>query len=342
MTEPYWGVNGYDNLNGDEPYGSNNNVLQDVRGVARVVNRKRRRLWALSAAAAGSVVLAVSMVVAQTPTASPVAKQSVAALADNAAASSARQAEIPAILSRSASATEKSLPPPPPNEHPLLPVLRWAKQGLPAIESLKDYSATLVRRERIHGKLSSYEHLFIKIRHAPFSVYAYFQAPAVVKGQEVIYVAGQNQGNILAHKARMAVTVSLHPDGLIAMSGRHYPITEIGLVNLVRRLVEVGQQDVRYGECEVKYFNKAKINQRSCTVIQVVHPLPRDVFRFHLARVFVDDELKVPIRYESYDWPSEAGGEPRLIEEYTYLDLKLNNGFTDEDFSTQNPEYRFR
>ena len=196
--------------------------------------------------------------------------------------------------------------------------------------------------QRIRGKLSGYEFLSIKIRHAPFSVYAYFQAPTAVKGQEVIYIAGQNQGNILAHKAHLSATVSIHPDGLVAMAGRHYPITEIGLVNLVRRLVEVGEQDLKHGECEVKYFTHAKINQRLCTVIQVAHPVPRDEFLFHLARVFVDEEWKVPIRYESYDWPSEPGGEPRLIEEYTYLDLKLNNGFTDEDFNTHNPEYHFR
>ena len=99
---------------------------------------------------------------------------------------------------------------------------------------------------------------------------------------------------------------------------------------------------MNYGECEVKYFTTAKVNKRPCTVIQVVHPTPRDVFCFHLARVFVDNQLKMPVRYESYDWPSEPGGDPRLIEEYTYLDLKLNNGFTDEDFSTQNPEYHFQ
>ena len=222
-----------------------------------------------------------------------------------------------------------------------MPVLRWAERGLPAIERLKDYSATLVRRERIRGKLGGYEYASIKIRHEPFSVYACFQAPAAVRGQEVVYTVGQNQGNLLAHKMRVPVTVSLDPDGLIAMSGRHYPLTEIGLVNLVRRLVEVGQQDVHYGECEVKYFTGAKVNDRVCTVIQVVHPTPRDQFRFHLARVFVDDELMVPIRYESHDWPREPGGQPELIEEYTYLDLKLNNGFTDEDFSARNPAYHF-
>jgi hypothetical protein len=227
------------------------------------------------------------------------------------------------------------------NEHPLAPVLRWAQERLPAIEKLKDYSAVLVRRERIRGKLTGYEYVFVKIRHQPFSVYANFQAPAGVKGQEVIYVIGQNQGNLLAHRPGMAVTAHLHPDGMIAMSRRHYPLTEIGLVNLVRRLVEVGQKDLHQGECEVKYFTNAKVEKRPCTVIQVTHPVARDVFQFHLARIFVDEELLMPIRYESYDWPSEPGGEPELIEEYTYLNLKLNNGFTDEDFSIQNPAYHF-
>ena len=227
-------------------------------------------------------------------------------------------------------------------EHPLMPVLRWAEKGLPDIERLQDYSATLVRRERIRGSLSGYEYTFVKIRHEPFSVYVRFESPDKVKGQEVIYVRGQNQGNLLAHRPSMRATVSLSPTGMIATNGRNYPLTEIGMVNLVRRLVEVGQKDLRYGECEVKYFSDVKVAGRPCTVIQVTHPTPRDEFTFHMARIFIDNELKMPTRYESYDWPKEAGGNPSLIEEYTYLDVKPNNGFTDEDFSVGNPSYGFQ
>jgi hypothetical protein len=227
-------------------------------------------------------------------------------------------------------------------EHPLVPVLRWAEKELPNVESLNDYSATLVRRERIRGVLTGYEYTFVKIRHQPFSVYVRFEAPEKVNGQEVVYVAGQNQGNLLAHRPHMPMTLSLLPDGMIAKSNRHYALTEIGVVNLVHRLVEVGREDMRYSECEVTYFATAKVDQRPCTVIQVVHPVPRDQFRFHIARIYVDNELGMPTRYESYDWPAEPGGEPRLIEEYTYLHLKPNNGFTDLDFSVENPAYGFQ
>jgi hypothetical protein len=91
----------------------------------------------------------------------------------------------------------------------------------------------------------------------------------------------------------------------------------------------------------VKFFPGAKINDRPCTCIQVAHPVPRRNFRFHIARIFIDDEWNVPIRYEAYDWPDPPTDPPPLMEQYTYLNLKLNNGFTDEDFNPRNPDYKF-
>ena len=231
------------------------------------------------------------------------------------------------------------------NEHPLMPALRWAYDGIGNLEKISDYSATVVKRERIDGKLNDFDHMFVKVRHKPFSVYMYFLAPAKIKGQEVLFVEGANNGNMLAHttgiKDKMFGTVKIKPDGPIAMNGQRYPLTELGILNLTKRLVEVAQQDIKYGECEVKFFKNAKINDRVCTCIQVMHPVPRRNFLFHLARIFVDDELNVPIRYESYEWPKEPGGAPELMEEYTYINLKLNNGFTDADFDKDNPNYHF-
>ncbi len=231
-------------------------------------------------------------------------------------------------------------------EHPLQPALRWARAGLLQAEKIPDYSATMIKRERIGGKLNPMEYTFLKVRNRPFSVYLTFLAPDTLKGREVIYVDGANAGKMWAHgvgmEATMFGTVSLRPEGMIAMRGQRYPLTEIGMVNLTRRLIEVAQQDEKYDECEVKFFKGAKINDRVCTCTQVVHPVPRRNFLFHIARIFVDDQLNLPIRYESYDWPKKPGGPPELIEEYTYLNLKLNNGFTDLDFDIHNPKYHFR
>ena len=230
--------------------------------------------------------------------------------------------------------------------HPLQPALDLAQQGLAKINTnIRDYSCTVVKRERIDGKLGEHEYMFAKIRQQPFSVYLYFLGPDAVKGQEVIYVNGLNDGNMLAHAGSgvraMVGTVSLKPQSMLAMQGNRYPVTEIGVENLAKRLVEVAEHDKQFGECEVNFYPNAKVNGRICTCVQVMHPVPRRNFRFHLARVFIDDELTIPIRYEAYDWPQEAGGQPVLLEEYTYMNVKINQGFTDADFDPRNAAYKF-
>ena len=231
-----------------------------------------------------------------------------------------------------------------PNEHPLMPALRWAYSGRRDLEQLSDYSATMVKRERINGKLGEYEHMFVKVRHEPFSVYMRFLAPNKLKGQEVVYVQGANEGKLSAHGTgiqKVLGTLQLEPTSLLAMRGNRYPITELGVLNLVTRLVEIGERDTQFGECEVKFYPGAKIEDRVCTCIEVVHPVPRRNFLFHVARIYIDDELNVPIRYEAYEWPEIEGGKPVLTEEYTYLQIKLNNGYTDADFDVRNPNYQF-
>ncbi len=229
-------------------------------------------------------------------------------------------------------------------EHPLMPALRWARNGLPAIERIQDYTATVIKRERIGSSLGEEQFMAIKVRHRPFSVYSIFLAPTAEKGKECLYVEGANNGKMWAHgtglQLKMFGTVSLDPDGSVAMKNQRYPLTQIGILNLTRRLAEVATEDVKYGECEVKYYKGAKINDRVCTCIQVSHPVPRKNFLFNVARIFVDDGLNIPIRYEAYDWPKNPGGAPELIESYTYVNLKINVGLTDADFDRNNPAYR--
>lgn len=225
-----------------------------------------------------------------------------------------------------------------------MPALRWAREGLPHVQAIADYSCIVHKRERVEGVLGEHQAMFCKVRHKPFSVYMYFLSPPNLKGQEVLFVEGQNNGNLHAHSTGVkgiVGTVSLDPRGHMAMRNNRYPITELGVQNLIQRLIEVGEHDANYGECDVQFL-KAKISNRPCTCIQVVHPTARRNFRFHIAQIFVDDEMNLPIRFASYDWPARQGGEPQLLEEYTYQNVKLNNGFTDADFDTQNPKYGFR
>ena len=233
------------------------------------------------------------------------------------------------------------------SEHPLIPAIQMADKALGAIDAtVKDYTCTLVKRELIDGTVNEHEYIFMKVRSQPFSVYMYFLGPKEIKGRECLWIAGANNGKLVGHeggvKGKLLGTHDLDPTGFLAMRGQRYPITEIGVRNLTTKLLEVARNDVNFGECEVKFFKDAKVNGRTCTGLQVSHPVRRDNFRFHIAQIFIDDELQLPIRYASYDWPAAPGQAPQLLEEYTYLNMKVNPGLTDADFDRANKDYGFQ
>ncbi|TWU25362.1 hypothetical protein Pla52o_16630 [Novipirellula galeiformis] len=219
---------------------------------------------------------------------------------------------------------------------------------------IRDYTCTVVVRERVKGRLQSPRYLDAKVRHqriengkivTPLSIYVKFKAPEEVKQREVLYVDGQNDGKLLVRNggARLAFLVlSLDPTGRIAMHDSLYPITELGIKRLIQRIADVGKRELVYNEHTVTLRDDVKLHDRVCTRIDLTHPKRRDHFESHLARIYVDNELKIPIRYESYDWPAEGSDDPVLLAEYTYLDLKLNVGLTDADFDKTNPAYQFR
>jgi hypothetical protein len=236
--------------------------------------------------------------------------------------------------------------------HPFAPAIERAKKSFAQLQSIKDYSALMTKRERVAGKLLDYQYMYAKIRHEPLSVYLRFLGPPDLRGREVIYVAGRNNGNILAHEpadkkgvmgivGNLVGTHGVSPTGTLAMMMNRYPITEIGMLNLTKRLVEVGEQDMRHQEADAKYYGHARVNDRECDAWVFTHPVRRDYFRFHRAEVFIDKELNLPIRYAGYDWPAKEGDSPVLLEEYTYSKIKLDNGFTDLDFDVKNPQYEF-
>ncbi len=231
-----------------------------------------------------------------------------------------------------------------PGEHPLALPIRWAKEGLKRLESIEDYECRLVKRERIDGVLHPYKFMDLKVRHEPFSVYILETAPK--PGREVIYIDGAFNNRILGHTTgsehRLIGTVSISPNGPRAMKENRHPITKVGIVNLTARLIEEAEKDLEWGEIDVKYYNDATLNGRSCTCMEFIHPNPRKEFRYHIARVYIDNEMVVPVRYVAYMWPNKPGEKPPLLEEYTYLDIKANIGLTDRDFDVNNPKYGFR
>lgn len=237
-------------------------------------------------------------------------------------------------------------------EHPIDPLLELAEEGYQRIDqSVRDYTATIISQVRISGKLQPEKRIECKIRHAresdtvstPFSIYLKMLKPAKIKGQEVIWVQGQNEDRLIAHTTGMMnlKRFLLDPRGIIAMKGNRYPIFDIGFKNLIKKMKEFGLRDRQHGECEVAITRDVLVDDRPCTLIEVVHPIKREHFTHHISKIYLDQGRDVLVGYEGFLWPEKPGQPPQLLERYFYVDMQINVGLTDEDFSPDNPHYDF-
>jgi len=237
-------------------------------------------------------------------------------------------------------------------EHPLDPALLVAKAGLQHFrDHVEGYTATVVKQERVNGVLLAKEFFECKIRQPRThgnkkiqkSFYLKFINPKRIAGREVIWVEGRNRGLLTAHEggALSWLRVNLKPTNAIAMRGNRYPITELGLENLIVRMIEKGERDRKLGNCEVTVDRSLVFDGHKASLITITHPKKSDDFEFYQAKIYFDDELNVPVGYEGFLWPEKPGGPPVLIERYFYSNLKINPGLTDLDFDPRNPAYKF-
>jgi hypothetical protein len=230
-------------------------------------------------------------------------------------------------------------------------VLGIARQSLDEInKNVHDYSAIILKRERSGGSIVK-RWMFIKFREPPFSVYLNYLDPGKldacnddIKGREVIYVEGRNDNKLLVHTPGLMMgalgTMHLPPTGLLAMQGERHPITDIGLANMCRQLIQRGEA-ADPAKVRVKRFPDARINSRACTLFEVCPIWDEKTKQDYLARIYLDNQFKFPTRVEIYKMPKDPAQQPQLQEEYTYLDVKINNGYTDADFDPKNRQYKF-
>ena len=159
----------------------------------------------------------------------------------------------------------------------------------------------------MNGKLVK-QSMQMRFRDKPFSVYLNFAGD--VAGREILFVQGKNGNQIQAHEGSglksLVGTVSLATDGVEAMQENRYPITMIGMRKMLETVLAQWQEETKYGEIDVKFYPEAKLGGRPCQVIESSHPQPRRQFKFHMTRLFIDAQTKLPVRVEQYGFPGHA------------------------------------
>jgi hypothetical protein len=230
-----------------------------------------------------------------------------------------------------------------PDDSPIARALRTIRDCQDHYQKVSDYTCTFYKREQVKGRMTPMFVMSMKARANPKSIYFKFHEP--YRGREAIYVEGRNSGKILAHEVGftklLAGTLEIEPTSARAMEENRHPISDAGIGALIDTVARKWAAELRPDEAILVFDPDMSIGPRRCLMIESIHPRREAEFQFHKVRLFIDSELKLPIRFEGYDWPSEDGATPELLEEYSYIDLKLNVGLGDIDFDVANRLYSF-
>jgi len=204
-----------------------------------------------------------------------------------------------------------------------------------AYKSVNDFTAIMHRRERLWGQMQPEETILIKFRNQPFSVYMkWIKEPH--KTREAIYVENQNDGKIVAHEVVGLVNWmrKVSPNDPEARKQSHHPITEAGIGKAIESLIRVCETAQKAGDLQICYVGEQPVDNRPTDMLMRVLP-QKPEYPYHVLLMYIDKELGLPIKFVTLNWDYE----PETI--YTYTDLKVNVGLTDEDFNYKNKQYGY-
>jgi hypothetical protein len=326
-----------------------------------IVALSTTRTWSALLAAAGFVV-STAVVLADAPNSKPESKPAVeestkaegltkskstgagSAVAKRVAMNPGRSVshvahkpEVPEKTKKSTQAAETA------EETPIARALRVITDCQRRFLEVNDYTCTFYKRERIDGDMTPLFVMMMKARTTPKSIYFKFVNP--YKGREAIYVEGKNSGQILAHDVGvtklLAGTMQLDPGSARAMEENRHPITEAGIGVLIDTVARRWTAELHRDGTLVTFDPDMMIGPHRCLMIESIHPRRQHGFLFHKVRLFIDTELNLPIRFEAFDWPKNHESLAELVEEYSYINLKLNVGLDETDFDASNRQYSF-
>jgi hypothetical protein len=204
-----------------------------------------------------------------------------------------------------------------------------------AYAKIKDYSCTLIKRERIDGVLSPNHVVTLRVRKEPFSVSMLWQEPKDSEGQEVVYVAGKYDGKMRVKASGLLGALgflTLATDDPRTRKESKHKVSEAGIGNLLEQFGKGWEAEQKWKQTQVRIgtFTFAK---RKCTRVELTHPSPANGrFKHHRNVVYFDQQTSLPIRVENYNWPDKPGDRPSLAEVFSYVNLHLNPNLPDSVF----------
>ena len=220
-------------------------------------------------------------------------------------------------------------------------------------KNVNDYTLQFSKQDRdTTGVLQPEETLFLKVKSPTLDngepkalcVYLKALAPDSKKGQEVIWSKDLFEGKLCAHLTGIMGMKRMYvePTSIFAMVGQRHPISEIGMGNLVESVIKRGERIRDNPEISIARIDDHQHGDVIVDLYQITNNEPsggEDDFSY--SEVGFDRERNLLLIFRTFGWPETDGGDPVLLESYSYQDVKTNVGLTDEDFDPDNPNYEF-
>lgn len=211
---------------------------------------------------------------------------------------------------------------------------------------VSDYTAVLVKKERIAGELGDRDIVKLKVNPAAndldsLRLYTRHNARAI-RGQEQIW-SPEYDGRVAFHERGGALPIRtryVDPAGFISMRSNLYPITEWGIEKMIDRL-QIKLATIEDFSNYAVHRKDGAVNGKEVEIVTIEAKQNHAAPKFYRLKYYIDKEYGFATGYELFDKPDKENAHPSLLEQYFYSDVKTNVGLTDLDFDVTNPEYAF-
>lgn len=201
---------------------------------------------------------------------------------------------------------------------------------------VREYRCIFQKRQRIGGTLQPPQRMVFKFR-APMNLYMKWLSEPH-KGQEILYAPSRYGKKALARAGgwKGAVTPPIHidVDGYWVMRDNIHPLNHAGIGYFLDLFMKNAKRAREEKASALIDRGVQMVAGRPARLLESV--LPNDKakgYYCYRCLVWFDEEHGLPVQVSIYDW------DDNLSEEYLYVDLDLDPGFTDRDFDRHNPDY---
>jgi hypothetical protein len=194
---------------------------------------------------------------------------------------------------------------------------------------VRTYQVTMQKQERLQGRLQNKEIIEVAFREQPYSVAMHWLEGAR-KADRVAYVAGENDGMMLAHPTGVAgkfvKSVKRKVDSEEARESGRYTLDQFGFKNSLKRILTSMQEAKKKQQLRLEFAGEAKVlesDQRICFKLKRAYAQPEADGTEELT-IYVDRENFLPLGIVVKGKVDPTTGNRELFGEYFFRDIRLN------------------